>query len=522
MNYCFSHPQCPITGICIAPHKCQRKLCFKCLYNHEITIQQCLPFDVFLDRLDKLIENYKLNDNSKYEQIKIAFKSLISSSEQMIKKVFVQLIDSINYIFGKIEDKDKSYVNLITSNQHPAESQCPDLDNLVQLLESNILEDWNTQKNTYLQQLVQSKERLTEQMNIFSNKCQEEMREIFSIINIKSGEKKKQQVEQKEEKQEVLGFVWDRVWSQMISNKFQTVITQDNKLKYIKDGLAIRIDPIKDISTKPEILTNLEQIQHLQWVGEYNKNNKKVGKWILKWKGNILKDVGGQYSQTGQKQGLWIELIKNYWSKAEAYEVGQYENNLRIGAWNYIYEEKDFGGGEYNKQGEKNGKWIELSVGFWEYSQVSYNGEYKNGKKIGRWEIMFQGNELLSKQKQIGGGSYDDEGNGIKIGKWIELSDGFRENSQVTFSGEYRKNQKVGVWNIYWNWCGKNQEIGGGSYDQGDNGIKIGPWVEVSNGFASYWQITQNGSYTNGKKVGMWVEKDIKKNEICKEIHYKY
>lgn len=34
----------------------------------------------------------------------------------MIKKVFVQLIDSINYIFGKIEDKDKSYVNLITSN----------------------------------------------------------------------------------------------------------------------------------------------------------------------------------------------------------------------------------------------------------------------------------------------------------------------------------------------------------------------------------------------------------------------
>ncbi|CAD8206686.1 unnamed protein product [Paramecium octaurelia] len=538
MKNCEIHPKEPIIGICIAQHTdCQRKLCFKCFHDHKITIQQSLPFDVFLDRLLKLSETYKLNDKGKYDEVRIAFKSLLSTSEEMIKKLFIQLNDSIQYIFGKLKEQDQLYLDLIDRNQQPALSYLPDLDKLVQILEGRVLQDWDIQKNSYLEQLGQAKEWLAEQMKTFNQNFQEEMREIFSIkkqeldqyyqASNQWKQKSNQQNRRRKNKKSQGSYGIEFGLNQFRPNfkllQLKTTNQSTQKMESPQGCNCYSIfncnrDTIKDTSRKPEILVNLEQIQHLEWIGDYSKTNQKTGKWIAKWKGKILKEVGGEYSNHGKKNGRWKEMIKNYWSKAEVYEMGEYEDDQRKGTWKYIYEDKDFGGGEYNNQSEKNGKWIELSAGFWEYSQITYNGEYKNGKKINRWEIMFQGNDLLSKQKQIGGGSYDGEGNGSKIGEWIELGEAFRESSQVTLRGEYQQNKKVGNWKIYWCWCGKNQEIGGGQYE---NGIKVGFWIDLSDGFASYMQVTQNGTYNNGKKVGMWVEKDIKKNEICKEIHYK-
>lgn len=37
----------------------------------------------------------------------------------------------------------------------------------------------------------------------------------------------------------------------------------------------------------------------------------------------------------------------------------------------------------------KIGKWFELSDGFMDTSQVIYNGVYKNGEKVGRWDILW-------------------------------------------------------------------------------------------------------------------------------------
>lgn len=47
-----------------------------------------------------------------------------------------------------------------------------------------------------------------------------------------------------------------------------------------------------------------------------------------------------------------------------------------------------------------------------------------------------------------GGGSYDEEGQEIKIGKWTEKSDGYLDRSQVTYNGEYKNDKKVGRWDI--------------------------------------------------------------------------
>ncbi|CAD8129360.1 unnamed protein product [Paramecium sonneborni] len=70
--------------------------------------------------------------------------------------------------------------------------------------------------------------------------------------------------------------------------------------------------------------------------------------------------------------------------------------------------------------------------------------------KVGRWDIMYS--HLNKKEyKQIGGGSYNQEGNQKKIGKWIELDEGFYYNyyNQITYNGEYNMNgKKVGKWDI--------------------------------------------------------------------------
>ncbi|CAD8119208.1 unnamed protein product [Paramecium primaurelia] len=47
----------------------------------------------------------------------------------------------------------------------------------------------------------------------------------------------------------------------------------------------------------------MEQIQFLQWQGEYGKTKKKQGKWIATWKEEIIQEVGGYYTMImDQKQ----------------------------------------------------------------------------------------------------------------------------------------------------------------------------------------------------------------------------
>ncbi|CAD8096279.1 unnamed protein product [Paramecium primaurelia] len=121
-----------------------------------------------------------------------------------------------------------------------------------------------------------------------------------------------------------------------------------------------------------------------------------------------------------------------------------------------------------------------------------------------------------------GGGFYDDQGY-FKKGKWIELSDKFDYYSQVTYKGQYKNNKKIGSWVILWNWKDINQQIGNGLYDdqvEGDSSIKVGIWIEQSDEFDRWSQIVNKGEYKNGRKIGKWVEINIKQNIICGELNY--
>ncbi|CAD8151626.1 unnamed protein product [Paramecium pentaurelia] len=352
-----------------------------------------------------------------------------------------------------------------------------------------------------------------------------------------------------------------------LKTKFFIIISNNKtEINYAtEDGQIMRIDYNKDPQGTPQILYNLEQIKYLQWVGQYGENLKKVGDWMAIWKGQKLKNVGGKYytqkkekkqgfgqipvykvgeyvddqrrgkwkylykdyevgggnyEQKGIKNEDWIELSKSFQTYKQVINNGKYKNGKKIGMWveclrmNGQKSFKVIGEGYYDNEGKelKIGSWVELiDLGILKKSQITFNGQYNNGQKIGRWNIL-SSDKFYDLKKKIGGGWYDERG--LKNGKLVEFddhSDSYKiinyclnTKSQITYCGKYKNGQKVGLWNLYWN-DGKEQElIGGGCYEIKQGGLKNGKWIETSDNFEKFQQITYNGVYKDGKKIGKW------------------
>ncbi|CAD8213918.1 unnamed protein product [Paramecium pentaurelia] len=338
---------------------------------------------------------------------------------------------------------------------------------------------------------------------------------------------------------------WNNLRQRLIYTKIQIKYTQDQEIQYIRDGSIIRSEKIYDPSQKIEIFTNLEQLQNLQWTGQYGKEKQKVGVWNAYWKGNQIKDIGGEYSEKGKKMvngknqilifgqkhkfmklenmkmdqgkvdgnqciivkgggeynqfgerhGQWIELWEEFWDRFQVMFQGAYKNGKKVSKWEIEYQGSLIGGGSYDEEGQeiKIGKWTELDEEFSYEKKVVHIGFYKNEKKVGRWEIMYE-------RSQIGGGLYDEGGSGAKNGKWIELDEKFNWNNQLSYQGEYKYDKKVGRWEIQFQGC----QIAGGLYDEKGCEVKIGQWLDLDQGFDNQKQVIHKGLYENGKKVGRW------------------
>ncbi|CAD8167926.1 unnamed protein product [Paramecium octaurelia] len=103
----------------------------------------------------------------------------------------------------------------------------------------------------------------------------------------------------------------------------------------------------------------------------------------------------------------------------------------------------------------------------------------------------------------IGGGSYDEGNQGLKIDQWIDIGHIF-QSAQVTYSGEYKQGNKIGKWDSWWkSKYQQNLKIGGGYYDKGGQSDKIGLWVDISDEFFEESQVIFNGEYKNGKNWQM-------------------
>ncbi|CAD8185203.1 unnamed protein product [Paramecium octaurelia] len=302
-------------------------------------------------------------------------------------------------------------------------------------------------------------------------------------------------------------FIWDLHKLRWVKKKYSKIFTNGNRIKTVVIFEIRRIEQFRINKTSVmarKIVLPWAQGRKMDSCLE-GGNSKGCRRMVLEqWRKTWFMD---RYNE----ELLDVDIIRQFMSKAQIYEVGEYMNKIRQGKWKYLYESKEIGGGYYEEGSDsiKIGKWIELNDNYQKFSQVSYYGEYKNGKKVGLWDIFYKSQfqkrmQMFKVQKFSGGGSYDERG--IKVGKWIELSDGFYEYSQVTYIGEYHNGKKVGRWCIYqWDfYTNNNQQIGGGSYDQECDGIKNGKWIELSDGFCRDSQVTYIGLYKFGKKVGKW------------------
>ncbi|CAK66082.1 unnamed protein product (macronuclear) [Paramecium tetraurelia] len=461
---CNYHIQNQISFICLAPHKCQnqRKLCDECFQEHGVEVQFLIPINGLQEIVKKKFQELKLGDISEISVQRINFKSMLSQSQSKFKQILDQFSESAQYIFDMIELQTKSYVHLINQNINPAELSNYDLEILIQILKGESINDWIEQKNIYLNKLEELKVYWDQEEKLFISNIQDKLRGLLSINEQQSS---KFTGQTKEIQKSYFQFK-----ALQITTTEQ--MSRNEKQNFVKDNSNLRIDSIIEDKREPEDLTNLEQIQHLKWVGKYGQNNKKIGLWEATWQGEKIQRVGGEYSFDGKKQGKWIEIIENYQILAQVFKVGEYVRGQKIGFWKYVYENKEMyklinqfnnnrGGGVYSTEGLKIGKWIELSKGFWKYSQVTHQGEYHNGKKVGRWDIfnrkyrsgssskIFQQNNNLEKQYISGGGSYDEAGAEFKIGYWVEMMDILNSDCQIMTSGRYQNGKKIGRWNLY-------------------------------------------------------------------------
>ncbi|CAD8179243.1 unnamed protein product [Paramecium pentaurelia] len=261
----------------------------------------------------------------------------------------------------------------------------------------------------------------------------------------------------------------------------------------------------QDLIDDQKITKNLVKINHFKWKGKEGKEKQKIGKWEGYWKNKVQK-IGGYYDNQGLKQGLWYEEYENFWDYAQIVYVGIYHNGIQRNRWDTIMNNNIIGGGNYDHNGKKTGKWVELHLNYFKqnyvYCDATYEGEYLDGIKQGYWQTF------LSK-KIIGGGFYNQVGQ--KDGFWIELNDNFSLylieiihcGNQVIYKGNYKNGLQIGIWEIVIVYDGKQIYIGGGSFD--DNGKKNGRWVDLAidwlNGNKEIFYI---GDYKNGQKIGQW------------------
>ncbi|CAD8142251.1 unnamed protein product [Paramecium pentaurelia] len=180
---CTYHFKSPISMICIAPHKCQRKLCVQCLYDHGVDIIKTVPIEKFQKMAMQKLKDTKLDEISKLTQQRMAFKVLLSQTEQMLKKILEELSQSIKSVYDWIEKENQSFINIINKNINLVESSYIDIEKLVNIEEGSTLNDWNAEKNSYMIEQDKKKNWWGQHIQAFIEKSKNGIEQIQSLYN---------------------------------------------------------------------------------------------------------------------------------------------------------------------------------------------------------------------------------------------------------------------------------------------------------------------------------------------------
>jgi uncharacterized protein len=224
--------------------------------------------------------------------------------------------------------------------------------------------------------------------------------------------------------------------------------------------------------------------------GHY-KNGEKSDLWTWYTKKGT-KDMEG-YFDKGQQDGNW-----SFWYETgELRNTGKYNHDKRTGTWEYFYKNgSQFKKGDFAND-EKNGKWET----WYENGNVLMSGVYENGKEEGLWTNYWEdGTEknVASFKK------------GKLQGKWIS----YYPTGKLSVTGNYKEGEKTGEWINYfengkpkdlfnYKVITKKSKIDYGPLKDFDvkESILDGPAVSFSQ---KDFKKTEEGSYKNGQKHGVW------------------
>ncbi|CAD8125623.1 unnamed protein product [Paramecium sonneborni] len=233
---------------------------------------------------------------------------------------------------------------------------------------------------------------------------------------------------------------------------------------------------------------------------------------------------GGEYDLNGLKQDQWYDLIKHFSNSNQLILIGNYSINRLQGQFKIQYRDTFEANSEFEligqgfiQKGKKEGYFIEVGNNFSEICQIQFRGNYEEGIKEGKWEILFR-NYKNESFIQIGGGSFQ---KGTKINQWIDVDEEFCRFRQIIFKLQYKCGIKSGPCEILFKDLEKEnfQIIGQGEYNQ--NGLKDNQWVEPNEGFWKNFQIFNEGSYQNGIKINQWyIKREMERITIIEQGQY--
>ncbi|WP_052599415.1 toxin-antitoxin system YwqK family antitoxin [Aureispira sp. CCB-QB1] len=215
------------------------------------------------------------------------------------------------------------------------------------------------------------------------------------------------------------------------------------------------------------------------------------------------------YSQNkldnGKKTGYWE--LKD--AQGLVYAEGEYINDTRSGPWKFYvsqYSRKNHQPdvqGSYNTNGIKQGEWIYTNF----HTDISVRANFVNDLMQGECLYYDKNNSILARGLMV---------DGIRHGKWILYDEnnptgayhanGLKLN-KVMSEGFYENGVRIGTW-AYDYFLDVNTHVKGSlNFENGTNSGRLDFYkIEQHPTFGVSETLAGSGAYSNGKKVGRWIE----------------
>jgi antitoxin component YwqK of YwqJK toxin-antitoxin module len=209
--------------------------------------------------------------------------------------------------------------------------------------------------------------------------------------------------------------------------------------------------------------------------------------------------------ENGKKTGHWEHKD----NQGLVYAEGEYNNDFRSGAWKFYVSEHSRNNhqpdvsGTYSDNGIKEGKWLYTNF----RTETSVQVDFTNDLMQGECLYSDKNNSILARGLMV---------DGIRHGKWIFYDannptgashpNGLKLN-KVMSEGFYKDGLRIGSW-AYDYFLDVNTHVKGNlSFENSANTGRLDFYkIEQHPTFGLSETLAGSGAYSNGKKVGRWIE----------------